>query len=69
VNLEKESGYEKVTVSASYFDPKINKFRAKRFYIGTLNTWRERYPAKLQEAITHREESLKLYTALTQVTK
>lgn len=69
VNLQMGDGCEVVTVSASYFDPKINKFRTKKFYIGTLNTWKERYPKKLQEAITHREESLKLYNELTQVTK
>lgn len=67
VNLQKGVGCEVVTVSASYFDPKINEFRCKKFYIGTLNTWKERYPAKLQEAITLREESLKLYNELTKV--
>lgn len=56
-----------ITLAVSFFDLHKKKFNAKAIYVGTLNNWKERYPAKLQEAITLREESLKLYNELTKV--
>lgn len=56
-----------ITLAVSFFDSCKKKFSAKAIYVGTLNNWKERYPTKLQEAITLREESLKLYNELTKV--
>lgn len=62
-------GYPFLKITVTCFDPTQNKFRPKGLYAGTPNTWRRLYLQKLQEAITLREESLKLYNELTQVTK
>lgn len=58
-----------VQIVTSYFDSKEMKFRNKTMYLGTLSTWKERWSKRFQEAISLREESLKLYNELTQVTK
>lgn len=65
----KKGGTRCINFTVCYFNAKEKRFRNKKIYVGTSNTWKERYPQKLQEAITLREETLKLYNALTQVTK
>ena len=62
-----KDGTRCLNFTVCYFNVKEKRFRNKTIYVGTSNTWKERYPQKLQKAITLREESLKLYNKLTKV--
>ena len=57
-----------MSINVSVFDPSKGRFRAKTIYVGTINNWKERYAKKLEEAISLRNESLKLYSQLTKTT-
>ena len=61
--------YPFLKIMVTYFDSDKKRFMPKSMYGGTANTWRSIYPQKLEEAIKLREDSLKLYNELTQVTK
>jgi hypothetical protein len=67
VNSYVTKGVAMLKITVSCFDRVQNKFNSKKFYAGTSNTWRGIYPHKLKEAISLREESLKLYNELTKV--
>ena len=54
-----------VSIVVSYFEPLKRTFTNKYIYVGNMNTWKQNYARKLQEAITLREDSLKLYNKLT----
>lgn len=57
-----------MSINVSVFDPSKGRFRGKTIYVGTINNWKERYAKKLEEAISLRNASLKLYNELTKAT-
>ncbi len=61
-------GTPRLVLVVSYFDKSKNRFCTKSLYVGTINNWKERYAKKLEEAISLRNESLKLYNELTKTT-
>lgn len=61
-------GTLKLVIVVSRFDESKNRFSSKTVYVGTINNWKERYAKKLEEAISLRNESLKLYNEFTKAT-
>lgn len=56
-----------VSIVVSYFEPTKRTFTNKNIYVGNMNTWKQSYARKLQEAICLRESSLELYNSLIKV--
>ena len=57
-----------MSIIVSVFDLSKGRFCGKTIYVGTINNWKDRYAKKLEEAISLRNESLKLYNELTKAT-
>lgn len=57
-----------MSIIVSVFDLSKSRFCTKTLYVGTINNWKDRYAKKLEEAISLRNESLKLYNELTKAT-
>ena len=65
VSLHYYDKLNRVTINVSYFSDTKNKFVNKSIYVGTRNTWPDRFIAALAQAVELRQSSLTKYNDLT----
>ena len=65
VSLHYYDKLNRVTINVCYFNDTKNKFINKSIYVGTRNTWPDRFSTALAQAVELRQSSLTKYNDLT----